>query len=409
MVYVIVILSLLVLVGCSDDESSTSETPTFDDVAPLLTKHCNSCHTAGGIAPFALTTPAEARLHAAAIKEAVSERTMPPWGVDDSGDCQSYTDSRWLDDADIDAIVAWIDAGGLDGLVMRAEAPLRAPLESATHRAEMSTPYTPPTGSDDVYRCFVLDPGVAEDAYLTAYQIIPGEPRIVHHVILYALNNQEAEDEALARDLDDADPGYGCFGGPGVSFGNVRFLAGWAPGTGITRYPEGTGIRVKARHKMVMQVHYNLVEGALPDRTAIEFELAESVASVAEVLPLVNLEFVLPPGQANAVAENEILVEDTATQILGVYPHMHTRGVDMRVERARSSDNSCVVDVPRWDFNWQQFYFYESAIDVAPGDIFKLRCSFDTRGASGDITWGEGTADEMCLAGFYLTPPVLGD
>ena len=80
----------------------------------------------------------------------------------------------------------------------------------------------------------------------------------------------------------------------------------------------------------------------------------------------------------------------------------------LRVERERNGETTCVVDVPRWDFDWQQFYFYEQELDVQPGDIFRLRCVYDTRGDTETIGFGEGTGDEMCLAGFYLTPPLVG-
>ena len=48
--------------------TSTSTAPTYyRDVAPILDSKCASCHRLGGIAPFALTSAADARSHAAGI------------------------------------------------------------------------------------------------------------------------------------------------------------------------------------------------------------------------------------------------------------------------------------------------------------------------------------------------------
>src|SRR4051794_37027860 len=53
--------------------------PTFADVAPIFNSKCTGCHMAGGIAPFSLTDPTQARTHAALIKIMTQAGAMPPW------------------------------------------------------------------------------------------------------------------------------------------------------------------------------------------------------------------------------------------------------------------------------------------------------------------------------------------
>jgi hypothetical protein len=268
----------------------------------------------------------------------------------------------------------------------------------------MPLSYTPDATIDDDYRCFVVDPGTREDRFLTAFAVRPGRAEMVHHVLIYGLDSEESEARALELDAAEAGPGYTCFGGPSVD-GDVNVLAGWAPGTAVTRYPAGTGIRLRGGRKVVMQIHYNLEHagGALPDRTAVDLELAPAVEHEAEVLPLVAMDFELEPGREKVSASNEVRGEDGTTyHLLGVFPHMHLLGRSLRVERIRDGEASCVADVPRWDFHWQQFYFYQQPIDIEPGDVARITCDFDTRGQSDVVTWGEGTRDEMCLAGFYF-------
>ena len=60
--------------------ANINDKPTFSkDVAPILYKSCIQCHRAGEAGPMAFTTYKEARPWAAAIKQAVASRTMPPW------------------------------------------------------------------------------------------------------------------------------------------------------------------------------------------------------------------------------------------------------------------------------------------------------------------------------------------
>ena len=139
------------------------------------------------------------------------------------------------------------------------------------------------------------------------------------------------------------------------------------------------------------------------DRTAVAFELVDTIAKEAEVLPLADLELALAPGKSSVSTTTSTMVEDFGTaDLYGVYPHMHTLGRGLHVELEHGGTRTCLVDVPRWDFGWQQFYFYSATIAVGDGDLATLRCDYDTRTRDAEVRWGEGTADEMCLAGFYF-------
>lgn len=89
----------------------------------------------------------------------------------------------------------------------------------------------------------------------------------------------------------------------------------------------------------------------------------------------------------------------------GVFPHMHTLGRKLHVDVERGGKKQCMVDVPDYTFSWQQFYFYEKPVVIAaggPGDI-RITCEYDSTGIRDMVHFGEGTGDEMCLAGFYIT------
>src|SRR4051794_28925538 len=85
-------------------------TPTFNkDVAPLLQDHCQGCHRPGEIGPFSLLTYKEARPYAAAIRNAVLKKTMPPWHADPH--YGKFKNDASLSQHDIDTIVQWASGG----------------------------------------------------------------------------------------------------------------------------------------------------------------------------------------------------------------------------------------------------------------------------------------------------------
>jgi hypothetical protein len=236
---------------------------------------------------------------AAFIKTAVEARTMPPVAIEDSGSCQTFRGARRLTDDEIAIIGDWVDAGAPEG--DPPDEPLGLPardsLKSVTTTLDAGVDYTPNPMLADDYRCFLVEHGFAEDRFLTAYEVHPGQPSEVHHVVLYSVDT--AAELATAIELDEAEPGpgYTCFGASGTGPA-ARSLAVWAPGTGATRYPDGTGLRVVGGLPLIMQVHYN--RGTIPDRSTIALTLEEQVSREALITGVFDLQLDLQPGNASA-------------------------------------------------------------------------------------------------------------
>jgi hypothetical protein len=392
-------LLLLLLAGCGGPPRVVTYRA---DVAPIIGARCVECHSEGGFAPFALERFDQVASRATAIAAVTRARTMPPWPADTSGSCGTWKDAPSLTDLEIDTLSRWEAGGALEGTgpvkqVPQVEDSLTEPVAVA-----MSEPYRPNSALADDYRCFVIDPGLSRDRFLTGYQVRPGSPEMVHHVILFSLDDDGAEATAKALESQDARMGYSCFGGSGVA--RSRILAGWAPGTGATHYPADTGIRLFAGRKLVMQVHYNLSAGSHDDLTAVELELADEVPSEATIVPFANPTLELAPGQTAAESTAEIgFPSPIRVRVYGVFPHMHTLGRSMHVTVDHGGQKRCLTDVPRWSFHWQRFYFLAEPTVFFPQDKISISCSYDTSAQTGWVRWGEGTGDEMCLLGVYAT------
>jgi hypothetical protein len=330
------------------------------------------------------------------------------------------------------------------------------PLRAGEHRMtlEMPTAYTPsaPTGQGtDDYRCFLLDPGLDKDVWLTGSNVLPGNPDVVHHVILFRITPDQVA-EAKAKDAESDDEGWTCFGGTGLAgeFSNLddaNWLAAWAPGGDETKVRDGYGVRLDAGSQIVMQVHYNLLKGAAPDTSSTQLRwmngkrdltalhtflmpapvempcrpdhdespLCDRDAAVADVMSRFG-----GAGNTNSLLHllcgTDVKPSNTTTctryinkpmTILGVAGHMHLLGRELKIEvNPGTPDAKTILDIPVWDFDNQGTKPIDP-VHVEPFDTVKITCRHvqwlrDVLPAFEGIPdkyviWAEGTTDEMCL------------
>ena len=455
----------LVAVAASRGDRAPAAAPSFQrDVAPVLRGKCTGCHQVGGIAPFSLETPKRAQKWSQAIGAAVASRVMPPWPPGPASPDYVGQETRQLTAEQRSTLVRWAKAGG------RASGPMVGKLPAAKTEVRagerlltlpMRSTYKPKAknGATDDYRCFLLDPKLTEDSYVTSANIRPGARSIVHHVILFRVG---AADRPEAQRADKSSPGLGwsCFGGPGVA-GTLRlddapWISAWAPGREGARFPDGTGVDMPQGSLVVMQVHYNLLNGQDPDRSQV-------VLTVAPPAGLKPLETVLLPapvelacikGEKGRLCRRDAAVADlgrkygteafyTPTWLLALcgqptdHPkpsttstcsrtvrrpttiyvaagHMHLLGTSIRLELNPATSNARVLlDIPSWDFHWQNAYTLTHPVEAKPGDVLRVTCKYEpARRHHGDheiphtpryVLWGEGTTDEMCLGLLQVT------
>ena len=342
-----------------------------------------------------------------------------------------------------------------------APAPPRRALRPGERRVTvaMPKPYTPKApydvGTDD-YRCFLLDPGLAKDVFVTGTDVAPGNPSVVHHVILFRVPPDQVE---LAQQADDGDAGQGwtCFGGTGLGtrggLDDAPWLAAWAPGASESVFGKGYGVPLPSGSRIVMQVHYNLLAGREPDVSATrlrvtptsagltavetmllpapvelpcrpehdEARLCDRAAAVADVKERFGtgpgsvadwLRLLCPGSQPGPVQSCTRRVSEPTT-VIGAAGHMHLLGRSITIEVNPGTDESQVVlDIPAWNFDDQR------AVPVTPieldtSDEVRVTCRHEQSprdhlpAFEGQpdryVLWGEGTTDEMCLGILQVT------
>lgn len=384
--------------------------PTYwGDIHNTVQKNCAGCHVSGGIGPFPLTSYQEVSPLASLIKRAVADRSMPPFPPDP--DCNTFQHARHLDEADINLIAQWADNGAPEG--DPATTP-PADLNLTTVNLgqpdlvlPMSEPYSPDPSFDD-YHCFVLDPGLSQDVFVRAIEIVPGNRAIVHHVLVYTDPNSEGP----GLDAASPEPGYTCFGNSKVS--GTDLFGAWAPGMAPTVFPQGTGLRLRAVQKLIMQIHYYPNGTPQSDQTTLNLYLDPNAATQMQMVPVLQRQLRIPAGADNHLVERTITNPyPTDVSITHVMPHMHLLGTRIQVELTRADGSKeCVIDIPRWDFDWQNAYTFETPVQFGPNDRITVRGWYDNSASNPnnpnsppiEVTWGEGTDDEMLWCGFYGHP-----
>ena len=273
----------------------------------------------------------------------------------------------------------------------------------------------------------MVDPGWSGPRHLRGVGLRPGNRSIVHHAIVFG---QLPADRAAVDALDAADdgPGYSCPGGAG--FDNAFALAGYVPGAQTHAFPGGATVTLPAQTRLVVQMHYNFLSGDGEDNTELLFYEVGAPSGIrsASVL-LINRGFSIPAGEPeySVTAEAPILADAPTTRTAlgalqgqpglawGVRGHMHTRGKRIGIDLLRADGSEeCLLDIPRWDFNWQGGYRFMEPVELFAGDRLRITCSWDNspenqplvegqRLPARAIGWGEGTLDEMCLGGVQMT------
>jgi hypothetical protein len=402
--------------------------PTWThDVKSIVDAKCGSCHDAEGVAGVDLSDYAKVRAAEALLLPSIQSRAMPPWMPAD--DTPDILDARSLTETQRATLVTWIQNG----------MPLGDPAGAAPETSQLDDfpadtilapehPFIPrkPPGQDENH-CFILDPHLPADAAITGLQVVPGARRVVHHVRLFVADPEQIP---FIREQAAKEDGASFDCSRDFHVGHLRSVGGWVPGSATSTLPEGTGEIVKAGSMYVMQIHYSLLGLADPtappaDRTAIRLQYKP----VGEVLPaqftaaaepdfhiaagaVQNVDYSFDPSALGAAPGSPLMV-------YGMEPHMHLHGTGIQVS-VRHPDGSAelLMDVPQWRFDWQELYYYRDPFTLAVGDEVNVSCRIDNTAANQpyfdgvqqkprDISMGESSEDEMCIAILYasLAPP----
>jgi len=377
--------------------ATTPSTRTYaSDIAPLIARSCTECHRAGGVAPFSLETADDLTRRAKNITRVIADGSMPPWFAEmPEGSPHRFANDPSLTDQEKALITRWLESRDRPLGDVTKLSPPRGPapewnivtpdlIIELPREVEIKASGTMP------YVNLRVSPGFTEDRWVRAWEVAPTARDVVHHVLVFAVPK----------------------GARGPADESRGFFAAYVPGNGSKIYDATRAKRLPAGHDIVFQLHYTPNGRATVDRTRLGLVFAEKAPErEVRTAGIFDPKLDIPPGEANH-REGAALTVPFDARILAWMPHMHNRGKSFRAYREppNSSEESTraarelVLDVPRYDFNWQLAYEYEKPLEVKRGTVLSIEAVFDNsaeNSANPDPTkrvrWGQQTTDEMLI------------
>jgi hypothetical protein len=388
----------------SRPNAADEPTPTFTkDVAPIFYKSCVNCHRPGQVAPMSLLTYETARPWARSIKDRTSRREMPPWHVDESVGIADYKDDPSLSEAEIRTIARWADGGAPMG--NPADQP-RTPTFQADEEWSIGKPdlvieapkYLVKANMADWFGSFYVDSGLTEDRWVKAIEVKPGDKRVVHHTIVYSLQDDEEELKMFVPEREQ----------DGFNRNAGTRLIEYAIGNLGDVYDDGTARLVKAGARIHFSAHYHAIAEDVTEQTRVGIVFypkgyKPKYIIQNKLMGASNLD--IPPGDPD-VRNDAYFTLKRPAKLLLFQPHMHYRGKAMAIEAIYPDRRVELLSyVPRFDVMWQVTYAYKNP-PVFPAGTVLHQTSWHDNSASNKrnpdpTNWvgsGNRTIDEMSIA-----------
>jgi peroxiredoxin len=374
-----------------------SDVTYSNQVSRILQKRCVQCHRKGEIAPFSLEKYEDVVGWAETISEVVKDNRMPPWHA--SKEFGHFVNDRRLSDEEKNFIYRWVESGAPRGDVTKLPvaknytAGWQLPKKPDLVLPISKRPYPVPAEGVVRYQYFRVNPGFKEDKWIQAAELLPGNRAVVHHILAFARVPGER----------------------GGSGGLDGFLVGYVPGLLARPFPEGMAKRIPAGSELIFQVHYSPIGSAQMDASKIGFVFADpdDVKYEVKTTSAAQRSLRIPAGDDNhrVTATSRSSREDAL--LLGFMPHMHVRGKSFRYESVdRDGERVVLLDVPKFDFNWQTSYRLAEPVKLAAGTRIYCTAHFDNSRFNLNnpdptkmVRWGDQTWEEMMIGYFDVAVP----
>jgi mono/diheme cytochrome c family protein len=392
--------------GCALDLPAATATTTATavtyhrDVARILQTNCVECHHAGGVAPFSLETMADVIENAGMVKKQLERGAMPPWfaAPAPAGVHSPWSNDRSLSERDKADVVAWLQSDRPAGDPKEAPVPRVFSSEWSIGTPDLVVQIPQPIAikaeGTMPYQFVTAETSLTEDRWVQGYEIRPTDRSVVHHVIV-----QVHEKGKAIRNRGEGGDGY---------------WAAYVPGNTSHLYPEGFARKLPAGATVSFQIHYTPNGKATTDQIRIGLVFSKTPPRYEmRTVALANARLQIPPGAANHVETKEHHLSNDL-QVTALMAHMHVRGKAFKYEITYADGKTeTLLDIPRYDFNWQLRYDYATPKLFPRGSTVKVTAVFDN--SSGNpanpdptklVKWGPQTSDEMMIGYFEIFVPV---
>jgi hypothetical protein len=406
--------------------TAPSASVTFNkDVVPILQKNCQSCHRPGQIGPMPFLSYQETRPWAKAIKEAVLTKKMPPWFADPH--YGRFSNERKLSDAEIATLARWAEGGAAEGDPKDRPAPLTFPADgwniSPDLVISMEQPFEVAATGVVEYTYFLLPTEFKQDTWVKAAEVLPGNRKVVHHVIAFVrppgsswlkeakrgvpyvpvTHKRDANGAGVASERrPNADPQRQATSGN-------EFLVAYVPGIQPQNFEPGDSAKlIPAGSDIILQMHYTPNGKADRDVTRVGLVLAKQAPKHRYLtIGASALNLAIPPNDPNYETHSQVTFLEDA-QLVWMQPHMHLRGKDFEYRLVYpSGESETALKVPNFSFNWQMGYDEANPVVLPKGTRMECTAHFDNSpnnplnpNPNAEVKWGDQSWEEMMIGWF---------
>ena len=370
------IFSLLLFLLCS--QWIWGQVTYNKDIAPILEKHCVSCHQDGEIGPMPLTNYLEVSSYATMIKFVTDTKLMPPFKAETHS--VKYINERSISNIEKAHIKAWIDAGLPEGTSTDSE---RSKIIN-DHVTDYDTSFCMSESFEhygifyDQYQVFVLPTKFATGRVVKDIFFEPGNKEIVRAAQI------SLAPQGASRSKDKWDPRYGYY-----SFGNSSVYSShpnwysWMPNTAGLELATDENLYIPPNAEMLLHIHYGPYGQVQQDSSCIhlKFEEDNSASLLLQNVPLASTHFLqdtflISPGEKHRITSSVVLPISTELKSVTPYAHLLCRSWDVF---AVLPDKSSIplLSIKDWDFHWKEKYIFESAIQLPAGTKIYTTAIYD--------------------------------
>ena len=430
-------------------EASAAGAVTFNkDVLPILERNCQTCHRPGNIAPMSFLSYETTRPWARAMKAAVITRKMPPWFADPQ--YGHFSNDRSLKQEEIDTIGQWADNGAPQGDPKDAPPAVQWPESGWTTKPDMvlkGVPFTvqaAPSKNVIEWMTLTTPTGFTKDTWITSVEIKPSELGVTHHICISFVPHRPdtvyntflwvdkqrdetgAEVGPTARQLliPTADgKGRKSATGAGNDIPNAsngatnaeQNISCYVPGRSLSDFrPYNAALLVPAGYDVLWSIHYTPNGAVATDRPEVGLTIAKQPPQrwlIETGNATDQTRFAIPPNAPNYAPDPAVFTFLADAELHWMSPHMHVRGKDMTYKLVFPDGTERVVlNVPRYDFNWQLGYDLEESIKVPKGTKMVVTAHYDNSAnnkfnpdPNRTVYFGNMTWEEMFTPFFAIT------
>jgi hypothetical protein len=387
------------------------------EVAQLFYNKCSKCHHPGGLAPTSLMTYGEVSPMATIISQYITDEEMPPWPPDNS--YQEYLHVRSLSSTEKSTILNWLSNGLPEGNSAATPPPPvytnNTILGNGDLTVQIPTYMSKATANDD-YVCFSVPTYLTQNRIIKAVEVVPGNRQIVHHALIFI--DQDGIEVTDTLDGLCASP----------SNASTKLVIGYTPGASPMILPSvsplALGMDIGPGSKIYFAMHYPVGSYGEFDSTKVILHFyppgTTNVRQISAAPLISNYNFTLPANQVTNLTAQYPTNGGVPTNfsVLSVFPHMHLLGTNIKAYAYKANQDTVkFVNIPHWDFHWQDFYFFRYIQKVSTGFKIKGEAKYDNtvnnphnpNSPPLNVSSGFNTTDEMFLVYFHFMPYMNGD